>query len=155
MYWLKVVTGLGLLSVASLWIAQALTLPFPSFARASKVGPAHFPLIVASLLAFLVIVWLVREHRASAEEPEVKGWRLIPWYLAYGSYVILVPIVGFVPATFFLVGIIVGIKSKGGWLTRLGRGLFSALLITGLEWAIFQKWLGVPLPTGILGTWGR
>ncbi len=155
MNWMKVLSGLGLLSISALWIAQALALPFPSFARASKVGPAHFPLIVASLLSLLVIVWLVREHRASAAEGEARGWRLAPWYLAYGGYVALTPALGFVPATFFLVGMVVGIKSKGRWSLRVGKAVLSALLITGLEWVIFQKWLGVPLPTGLLGGWGR
>lgn len=155
MDWLKIVTGLSLLSVSSLWIVQSLRLPFPSFARAAKVGPAHFPILVSSLLALLTVIWLVREHRKSRGESEVRGLRLIPWYLGYAGYLVVVPFFGFIPATFLLVLAVVGVKSRGPWMLKLGKSLVAALIITGLEWGIFQKWLGVPLPTGILGLWGR
>jgi hypothetical protein len=154
MDWLKLLVGLGLLGISSLWIAESLSLPFPSYARASKVGPAHFPLLVASLLLLFTILWLVREHRKSQEEPEVRGIRLIPWYLGYAGYVVLVPFLGFVPTTFALVAMITGLKTKGPWPLRVGRSLVAAILITGVEWSIFQKWLGVPLPTGVW-PWGR
>ncbi|MBC7344019.1 MAG: tripartite tricarboxylate transporter TctB family protein [Clostridia bacterium] len=156
MNWLKLGTGLAFLSLAALWIALALALPFPAFARTAKVGPAHFPIVVASLLAILVIAWLIREHRAKEErEKEAKSWRLFLWYLGYGLYVALTPVLGFVPATFFFVSAVVGIKVKGGWARRLGKAMLTALLITGLEWAIFQKWLGVPLPVGVFGFFER
>lgn len=155
MDWLKIVTGLSLLSVSGLWIVQSLRLPFPSFARAAKVGPAHFPILVSSLLALLTVIWLVREHRKSRGESEVRGLRLIPWYLGYAGYLVVVPFFGFIPATFLLVLAVVGVKSRGPWMLKLGKSLVAALIITGLEWGIFQKWLGVPLPTGILGLWGR
>jgi len=155
MNWFKIGVGLGLLSICCLWIAQSLALPFPSYARASKVGPAHFPLLVASFLSFLTILWLVREHEKSQEEPEVRGIRLIPWYLGYASYVVLVPVLGFVPATFVLTAVITGLKIKGPWPLRMSKSLIAAIFITGVEWGIFQKWLGIPLPTGILWPWGR
>lgn len=155
MDWFRILTGAGILSVCGLWISQALHFPFPSFARAAKVGPAHFPILVASLLALLTLIWLVREHRRPRGENEVRGVRLIPWYLGYAGYLALVPFLGFIPATFLLVLAVVGLKSRGSWGMRLGKGLVAALIITGVEWGIFQKWLGVPLPSGILGLWGR
>lgn len=156
MSWIKLLIGVGFLSIAALWIAQSLTFPFPSFARASKVGPAHFPILVASLLAIFVIIWLIRELRGEAgEEDEVKGRRIWLWYAGYGGYIALTPMLGFVLATLLLVSTVVAIKTKGGWWRRLGKAALSSLLITGLEWAIFQKWLSIPLPTGLLGPWGR
>lgn len=155
MDWLRIGTGLGILSICGLWIAQSLRLPFPAFARAAKVGPAHFPILTASLLAFLALVWLAREHRKSQGEREVRGLRLIPWYLGYACYLIAVPFLGFIPATFLLVFAVVGVKTQGPWPLRLGKSLLAALVITGLEWGIFQRWLGVPLPAGILGPLGR
>lgn len=155
MNWFKIFTGLGLLNVCGLWIAQSLRLPFPSFARAAKVGPAHFPILVASLLALLTVIWLVREHRKVQSKSEVRGVRLIPWYLGYAAYIVIIPFLGFIPATFLLVLTVVGLKSQGTWAIRLSRGFVAALIITSLEWGIFQKWLGVPLPTGFFGLWGR
>lgn len=155
MDWLRMGTGLGILSVCGLWIAQSLHLPFPSFARAAKVGPAHFPLLVASLLALLILMWLAKEHRKTKGEQEVRGARLIPWYAGYAAYLVLVPFLGFIPATFLLVFAVVGGKTRGPWGMRLVKSVVAALLITGLEWGVFQRWLGVPLPTGILGGWGR
>ncbi len=62
MDWLKIFMGLVLLTISALWIDLSLHLPFPSFARVARVGPAHFPLLVASILALLTIIWLAREH---------------------------------------------------------------------------------------------
>lgn len=155
MDWLRICTGLGILSTCGLWIAQSLRLPFPAFARAAKVGPAHFPILVASFLAVLTVIWLIKEHRKVRGEQEVRGVRLIPWYLGYACYLIAVPFLGFIPTTFILVSAVVGAKTQGSWKLRLGKSLLAALVITGLEWGIFQKWLDVPLPTGILGPLGR
>lgn len=155
MDWLRICTGLGILSICGLWISQSLRLPFPSFARAAKVGPAHFPLLVACALALLTLVWLAKEHRKAPGEQEVRGLRLIPWYLGYASYLVVVPFLGFIPATFLLISAVVGVKTRGPWPLRLGKSLLAALVITGLEWGVFQKWLGVPLPTGLLGALGR
>ncbi|MCS7239885.1 MAG: tripartite tricarboxylate transporter TctB family protein [Candidatus Bipolaricaulota bacterium] len=155
MDWLKILSGLGLLSISGLWVALSLHLPFPSFARASKVGPAHFPILVASLLALLTIIWLVRESRKSPNEREVRGIHLIPWYFGYAGYLVVVPFLGFIPATFLLVVAVVGFKTRGPWAMRLSKSFLAGIIITGLEWGVFQKWLGVPLPTGILGLWGR
>lgn len=154
MDWLKIFIGLVLITISALWIDLSLHLPFPSFARVAKVGPAHFPLLVASLLALLTLIWLAREYHKKEGEKEVHGVRLIPWYLGYAGYITITPFLGFVPSAFLLVTAVVASKTKGPWGSRLGKGLLAAAVITGLEWGIFQKWLGVPLPVGFFSFWG-
>jgi len=153
MNWLSLGTALGFLGIAAVWIEQALQLPFPSFARASRVGPAHFPLIVASLLALLSVIWAIQELAKPDPEREVDVpiLRVVPWYLAFGVYAVLVPVLGFVLASIGFIFGTVMVKSKERLQVRLGKALLASILITGLEWAVFKAWLGVPLPSGLLG----
>lgn len=154
MNWLSFATALGFLGIAATWIEQALRLPFPSFVRAARVGPAHFPLIVASFLALLSVIWAVQELKKKQEpkrDVDVPALKVLPWYMAFGLYLLMVPVIGFILTS---LGFIFGtamVKLTDRLALRLAKATLAAILITGLEWAVFKGWLGVPLPRGLLG----
>ena len=49
MKWNDLATAAFLTAVGVLWIWKGLQIPFPSFARIARVGPAHYPVALAVL----------------------------------------------------------------------------------------------------------
>ncbi len=109
-------------------------------------GPGFIPLGIALLLLFFSLFTLAR----GLIKPAGKA-REIPWKrpaLVIGAvflYGLLLSLIGFLPATFILMAILLGLLmkvEKGRWLYVL---LFSAVTALG-AWLVFSVFLRVPFP---------
>ncbi len=158
MRWAERITAIVLLALCVLWIKLAVDLPFPAFARVAKMGPGHYPIAVAGLLASLAVLLLwqtfrCEKHAASAEDDEEQsrnpqGFRhLIIGFGFFLVYVILVPLIGFVLASMVFVFCFIRLIGQFNYL--LSGAL--ALGIPALLWIVFAYLLTVPLPKGPLG----
>ena len=158
MRWANRITAIVLLALSALWIQLAVHLPFPAFARVAKMGPGHYPIAVAGLLAILAVLLLWQtfrseKHTESAEDDEEQsrdpqGFRhLIIGFGFFLTYVILVPLIGFVLAS--IVFVFCFIRLIGQFNYMLSGAL--ALGIPALLWTVFAYLLTVPLPKGLFG----
>ncbi len=158
MRWAERITAIVLLALCVLWIKLAVDLPFPAFARVAKMGPGHYPIAVAGLLASLAVLLLwqtfrCEKHAASAEDDEEQsrnpqGFRhLIIGFGFFLVYVILVPLIGFVLASMVFVFCFIRLIGQFNYL--LSGAL--ALGIPALLWIVFAYLLTVPLPKGPFG----
>lgn len=158
MRWAERITAIVLLALCVLWIKLAVDLPFPAFARVAKMGPGHYPIAVAGLLASLAVLLLwqtfrCEKHAASAEDDEEQsrnpqGFRhLIIGFGFFLVYVILVPLIGFVLASMVFVFCFIRLIGQFNYL--LSGAL--ALGIPALVWIVFAYLLTVPLPKGPFG----
>ena len=114
MKWAERITAIVLLALSAFWIQLAVDLPFPAFARVAKMGPGHYPIAVAGLMALLAVLLFWQTFRTAklidpAEEDEEqsrdsRGFRIL--IIGFGfflAYVILVPLIGFVMASIVFV----------------------------------------------------
>jgi putative tricarboxylic transport membrane protein len=158
MKWAERITAIVLLALSALWIKLAVNLPFPAFARVAKMGPGHYPIAVAGLLAILAILLLWQTFRSEAlagsakndEEQDREAHESRHLILGFGfflAYVILVQFIGFVLASIVFVFCFVRLIGKFNYL--LSGAL--ALGIPVLLWTVFDYLLTVPLPKGPLG----
>jgi len=158
MKWADRITAIVLLALCVLWIRLAADLPFPVFARVAKMGPGHYPIAVAALLAILAVLlsWQTfrsEKHTGPAEDDEEqsldsRGFRhLIIGFGFFLVYVILVPLIGFVLASIVFVFCFIRLIGKFNyWLSSV-----LALGIPALLWTVFAYLLTVPLPKGPFG----
>ncbi len=159
MKWADRITALVLIVIAGAWIYLAIQLPFPAFARVSKMSPGSYPIAVATLLAVLAILLLIQtfQTQKSAEKKDddvdsrprnLKAVQhLITGGFLFLGYVVLIPFIGFVVDSFLFVFFI--LKFIGRY--KLFITLPIAVGIPSLLWAIFAYLLTVPLPKG---PWG-
>jgi membrane protease YdiL (CAAX protease family) len=158
MKWAERITAIVLLALSALWIQLAVDLPFPAFARVAKMGPGHYPIAVAGLLALLAVLLFCQTLRSEKPTDAAKddqeqsrnprGSRLL--IIGFGfflTYVILVPLIGFVLASIVFVFCFIRLIGQFNYL--LSGAL--ALGIPALLWTIFAYLLTVPLPKGPLG----
>ena len=158
MRWAERITAIVLLALSAFWIQLAVDLPFPAFARVAKMGPGHYPIAVAGLMAILAVLLLwqtfrPKKHADSAEDEEEqsrdsRGFRqLIIGFGFFLAYVILVPLIGFVMASIVFVFCFIRLIGKFNyWLSGA-----LALGIPVLLWTVFAYLLTVPLPKGPFG----
>jgi putative tricarboxylic transport membrane protein len=158
MKWAERIAAIVLLALSAVWIQLAVDLPFPAFARVAKMGPGHYPIAVAGLMAILAVLLLWQtfrseKHTDSAEENEEqrrdsRGFRhLIIGFGFFLAYVILVPLVGFVMASILFVFCFIRLIGQFNyWLSGT-----LALVIPALLWTVFAYLLTVPLPKGPFG----
>jgi putative tricarboxylic transport membrane protein len=120
------------------------------------VGPSMFPGITAALLAMFGLILFVRGLINASQGQALIAlgdWTASPRHIAAGFSVIagtalytaFANAVGFLlimPPLLFWWHVTLGVR----WRTAL----LSALLTTGVVWALFYKVLGVPLPWGFL-----
>jgi putative tricarboxylic transport membrane protein len=158
MKWAERITAIVLLALSALWIKLSVNLPFPAFARAAKMGPGHFPIAVAALLAILAVILFWQTFRSETptdpakddeeQDRDTHGLRhLIIGFGFFLAYVILVQFIGFVLASIVFVFCFVRLIGKFNyWLSGL-----LALAIPVLLWTVFDYLLTVPLPKGPFG----
>lgn len=158
MKWADRITAIVLLALCVFWIRLAVDLPFPAFARVAKMGPGHYPIAVAGLLAILAVLLFWQtfhsdKYTGSAKDEEEqtidpRGFRhLIIGFGFFLIYVILVPLIGFVLASIVFVFCFVCLIGRFNyWLSGV-----LALGIPALLWTVFAYLLTVPLPKGPFG----
>jgi putative tricarboxylic transport membrane protein len=152
------IAAIVLIALSALWIQLAVQLPFPAFARVAKMGPGHFPITVAGLLAFLAVLLFRQTFRSEKyadstvddeqQSRNPQGSRnLVTGFGFFLAYVILVSVIGFVLASIVFVFCFIRLIGKFNYL--LSGAL--ALGIPALLWAVFAYLLTVPLPRGPFG----
>lgn len=138
--------GIGVLFSLAV-CAGALTMPMGT--RANP-GPAFLPfwsgLALAGMsLALLAHGWLGRGGDREDGAGEERRVALV--MIGLLGYALALEALGYVPTTFLLLAALARILGQGRWPLALG---FAALATVG-SWALFGLWLGVPLPSGVLG----
>lgn len=118
----------------------------------SAEGAGLFPVLVG---AGLVLCGLCQVVTASVTDPEGYGLSAINWPMvaktlgALAAYVLLVNFLGYLATTFLFVLVQAYMLGARGWL-KLG----AIALGTAVAFAfVFQSWMQMPLPEGVLGVW--
>lgn len=140
--------ALALLAIFA--VTQALRLEVGSLARP---GPGFFPLVLSAALAVVAAALLVRSRRAKdgppiPREPTARG-RLAATAGALAAYVLLFERLGFVLATVGMLAFLFAALGRYRWPIAVG----AAVVVTLAAWVLFDTWLHVRLPAGVLGRW--
>ena len=159
MKWAERITALFLVVLSAVWIYLAVRLPFPAFARVARMGPGHFPMVVAGVLAILAfwLLWQTFRSEPGTEEAQTTKVNknrnpqaikhLISGFGLFLVYVIMVPYLGFTLSTALFAFCFIRFIGGFGYLLCT----ILALAIPALLWTIFAYLLTVPLPKG---PWG-
>jgi putative tricarboxylic transport membrane protein len=127
---------------------QASRFPIGSL---KSVGPGFLPLVLAVLLGFLSVALFVGSLRSG------KGGSTFKWperwlgmsmvLLAILAYGFFLKNIGFLFSTFLIAFVLFKYSDPGRWL----RPLVEATATTIFNLLVFKIWLGIPLPTGLIG----
>jgi putative tricarboxylic transport membrane protein len=133
----SVVSGGLLLLLGLLSIAEALRV------RDDWLGAKLMPLIVGGVLVLLGAAHLVGPAEAKPAWPDAaSARRVVVMFMALALYVALMPVLGFLLATFLLALALVRMLATYSWTRTL---LTTAGIAVGSH-VVFQRWLGMPLP---------
>ena len=118
-----------------------------------KPGPGLFPFFLGITLGFLSLVFIFvkgfKQNRGAiplGADPRDKKRTLLTLGILI-SYAIVLPFLGFLVSTFFLIFFLLGLSYSGKWMV-LG---ITSFLIPIAFYVIFQVLLKIQLPHGILG----
>lgn len=107
------------------------------------LGPNVFPILIAVLLGSCSLLLMLRP-RDAASWPAPSTWaRTLATLVAMVIYGLVLETLGFVLASFLLVFVLVRLMA-GETLAALATGLGASVLL----YALFDRFLGLPLPTG-------
>ncbi len=121
----------------------------------SSPGPGLFPLILGAVLGVLSLTIMVQDRKARLATASTAIQKKLLTFSKEISYVllplvafgiILVPM-GFIVATFLVFGYLSRFVIKQNWYAAIGA---AAVLAVG-AYVIFDIFLGVPLPKGVIG----
>ena len=138
-----------LLALAGYIFLAAGELPFGTLRVPQS---AFFPKILAVLLAILSLLMLIRPvgavGKAEVNAIDASGWRRIGITLAAmaGFALVLEPL-GFLLAAFLLMVALLRAVEAQSWRRIIVIAAAAALI----SYLIFARFLGVPLPAGVLG----
>jgi putative tricarboxylic transport membrane protein len=110
-------------------------------------------LIVLSVADLLITFTGTGNAAIGGEKRETPVWSGVHWQkillvlIAVSAYVYLLNRAGFLLSTFLLMLFLF----KAVEPTRWWIAILSSIVTTTLSYAIFNRWLGVPFPGGILG----
>lgn len=120
-----------------------------------KPGPGFFPLWGGIILGFLSLLNFLRvtiKRKRVIEEVESvkpgKRWKnIILTLVALFAYPSFLPVIGFVLTTFLFIAILLRFIEPIRWpiVLRVAMG------VTIISYFIFQYWLNIQFPKGILG----
>lgn len=150
-----VATGgvVALIGLLALW--QALSLDFVG--ANGEPGPGLFPALLSGLLIVLglalVASYLIgaRRHEEHMEQLDLKpagmGRAAVIW-ACFLVMVVLLPLVGFLPATLLLVGVLVLVVER----QRSIKAIAAVLVLPVATYLVFAVALEVPLPVWGFGS---
>jgi hypothetical protein len=134
--------------VAVVALGQSLRLEVGSV---SRPGPGFFPLVLSLGLAGVAAALLVRALRAApapaAPAEPTQHRRLVATVLALAVYVLVFERLGFILATVGTLAFLFGALGRYRWPVAAG----VAVLVALAAWVLFDTWLQVRLPAGVLG----
>ena len=133
---------------------QSLTQMDYFYADRGAPGPGFLPFWVSFGVVVLGLIVTVREIRMPADEAPVREWpdalgkrRIIYLLGGFLAFLLVIPLIGFVLASIlfmFIVSLLLGMHQvKTAAIASILIGLFMHL--------VFDKWLMLSLPKGILG----
>ena len=112
--------------------------------RDSLLGAKLMPLIVGGALVLLGAAHLVRPAETKPAWPDAaSARRVVVMFMALALYVALMPVLGFLLATFALAFVLVRMLGTYSWR----RTVLATVGIAVGSHLVFQRWLGMPLPT--------
>lgn len=133
--------GIGL---AAMWVGQDY-----KFGTASRMGPGYFPMVLASLLAGLGAISIIRSFVAPGEAISVIHWRpMLLILVAAALFGFLLPRAGVVIALLVLAVVSAAASKQFRFDWKASLGLIGLIAVCVL---VFVKGLGVPMP--MTGTW--
>ena len=104
--------------------------------------------VILAILSLVVFTGSLREVSAEAQEIGGTNWKKISLVLAaLVLYALVLEKLGFVLTTFVLLSFLLGLSEGKGWVRILGVASAAALG----SFALFELWLKIRLPKGILG----
>jgi putative tricarboxylic transport membrane protein len=136
---------LFLLALAAVFCVKSLSLGIGSL---RNPGAGFVPFWSAALVGCLSLVIFVKSLGEKKMELQIgKGWKKCAWVLGnLLFYFFFLEKLGFPVTAFVLIFSLLSLQSRK-WV-----GIFLATLLTVfLSYVIFERWLGVRLPKGILG----
>lgn len=136
------------LAAAVLWFARDI--PSAPFV---PVAPASFPRLLAGVLAGLALLLAVRGLLAAPQARAATRAALAPALLVFGplaGYLLLVPVLGFFSSTFLFV-LAQGLLLGGRGVRDLARAAVVAAVTTVACYLVFERYLRVLFPEGLLG----
>lgn len=118
-------------------------------------GPGFEPfwlgVLLALLAVFLFIDTIRRKGRKEDEKTMLPGWkslgRLASIMLAMAGFALVVEVLGFTLSVFLFVTVLLFFLEGLG----LPKSVFYGVMFSGFIFLVFQYWLGVELPKGLLG----
>jgi putative tricarboxylic transport membrane protein len=145
------ITGLILLAVSLFLLVKSFQLPSLPIV---PVGPGFYPAIVLSLMAaasaLLVLQDLLKRRApACAGDAPRRNYRLVVIAFAIvGTYVVLLPLVGFRVATVLFVGALQAALGRPQTARQWGVLAAIALGTAMVSYFVFERYLLVLLPRG-------
>ncbi len=117
-------------------------------------GPGFLPFWSGVMLSTFSIILVVTSTLKKMEKREIKNlWKGMSWgkvilvSILLLSYAFLLPILGYLIATFALIILLFGIVGKTKVWIKAVAGIITVLA----TYIVFYVWLEVQLPNGILG----
>jgi hypothetical protein len=138
----------ALLTLVGLWFAKSSL----SLGLSSDVGPGPglVPFAVSAFFTLLTAGWLVRGlvlrgvPAAAVEAVADRSYRRVAGVVVVmAAYLLALPVLGFVVASFLFETLTIRFLGKRGWLLSIGLALVGSI---GLQY-VFWHLLQVPLPT--------
>ena len=146
------ITGLILLAISLVLLVQSFQLPSLPIV---PVGPGFYPAIVLSFMAaasaLLVLQDLMKRAPVTADAGGAprRNYRLVVIAFAIvGSYVVLLPLVGFRVATVLFVGALQAALGRPRTARQWTVLATIALATAALSYFVFERYLLVLLPRG-------
>lgn len=133
-------------------IAIASGYPTAEFYGTGAPGPGLWPICIAGVLLFCSVILVVRTLRMKPEDNEpvaIWGEGPIRAYLSMIAmivYVIILPILGFLPTTFVMMTGFVKWFSRG----KLSKSVIISLIVTFAVYFVFKSFLNVPIDFGLI-----
>lgn len=144
-------------AVICLGLGFWLILESLQFDYLSKFGPGPgfepfwLGVLLALLAVFLFIDTIRRKGRKEDEKTMLPGWkslgRLASIMLAMAGFALVVEVLGFTLSVFLFVTVLLFFLEGLG----LPKSVFYGVMFSGFIFLVFQNWLGVDLPKGLLG----
>jgi len=117
-------------------------------------GPGFFPFFLGVLLGLLSIILVITSRsNAKGAEPFRNLWKGKKWknamfiLISIFAYALLLPRMGYLITTFGMMTLLFGLVEK----QRLWVQVSGALVTVLATYLVFNTWLDVNLPRGILG----
>lgn len=120
------------------------------FGTLRQPGPGLYPFFIGAAIAVFSLFILISELRSGMSEPvldKAGAWTLALMTLTFCLWIVAMPLLGYVVVSLLATYAFCKIMKLEGWRKPLAVSAGTALFI----YALFDYWLYIDLPRGILG----